>query len=284
MIATISPRLLRRMPLPSHDEVEGKDDRGRVLVVGGSDEIAGAVLLGGIAALRAGAGKLQLASAVSASPALMIGVPEARVIGLDVDADGQLSDVPDKLVEAASRTDALALGPGMLSCDASTRFASALLRRSDAPCVLDAGALAAYDTPRAGPLILTPHAGEMAELTSLPREHIIANAAAIARDFAVANRAVVVLKGPATHIAARDGQLWRHYSHCPGLATSGSGDVLTGVIAAMLARGCTPEQAAIWGVWLHARAGHRVGLRVGKLGFLAREVSDEVPRLLSRYR
>ncbi|MDR0182078.1 NAD(P)H-hydrate dehydratase [Lysobacter arvi] len=279
----ITARLLRRMPLPPCSDVEGKDDRGRVLVVGGSAEIAGAVALSGVAALRTGAGKLQLATASSAAAAMMVAVPEARVIGLDVDGDGRLSDVPQALAEAASRTDALVLGPGMESSDASTRFASALLRHGDAPCVLDAGALAAYDTPRDGPLILTPHAGEMAELTSRSREDVTARAAEVARDFALATRTVMVLKGPTTHVAGRDGTVWRHYSDCPGLATSGSGDVLAGVIAALIARGCTPEQAAVWGVWLHARAGRRAALRIGRLGFLAREVADELPRVLGRY-
>ena len=123
----------------------------------------------------------------------------------------------------------------------------------------------------------------MAELTSRPREEITAHAAGIARDFALSTQTVMVLKGPATHVAGRDGRVWRHYSECPGLATSGSGDVLAGVIGALLARGCTPEQAAIWGVWLHARAGRRVASKIGRLGFLAREVSEEIPRLLMRF-
>ncbi|BDU16481.1 NAD(P)H-hydrate dehydratase [Lysobacter auxotrophicus] len=282
-VTPITPRLLRAMPLPGCSDVEGKDDRGRVLVVGGSDEIAGAVALSGIAALRTGAGKLQLATAKSAAPALMVAVPEARVFGLDADESGHLADVPEKLAEASRRTDALVLGPGMESSPQATSFASTLLRESDAPCVLDAGALAAFETPRTAPLILTPHAGEMAELTSRPREEITAHAAGIARDFALSTQTVMVLKGPATHVAGRDGRVWRHYSECPGLATSGSGDVLAGVIGALLARGCTPEQAAIWGVWLHARAGRRVASKIGRLGFLAREVSEEIPRLLMRF-
>ena len=132
-------------------------------------------------------------------------------------------------------------------------------------------------------MILTPHAGEMAGLTGVSKAHVEADPLGAAREAAQALGAVVAVKGQRTFIAAPDGRGWRHEGHAVGLATSGSGDVLAGVIAGLLARDASPEQAALWGVFLHQQAGQRLSERVGPLGFLARELAGEIPGLLAAF-
>jgi hydroxyethylthiazole kinase-like uncharacterized protein yjeF len=153
--------------------------------------------------------------------------------------------------------------------------------------VLDAAALACLAAdPRvvhglAGRAILTPHAGEMARLLDADRAAIERDPLAAAQRAAVDWQAVVVLKGAVTHVAAPSGETYRNRAGNVGLATSGSGDVLVGIIAGLAARGASPLQAAVWGVHLHARAGDRLARRIGPLGFLARELPPEVPALMA---
>jgi NAD(P)H-hydrate repair Nnr-like enzyme with NAD(P)H-hydrate dehydratase domain len=120
----------------------------------------------------------------------------------------------------------------------------------------------------------------MAKLTGEDADTVRSHAASLASDVARASEVIVVLKGPTTHIAHPDGRLWVHRGGGAGLGTSGSGDVLAGIIGGLAARGAAPEQAAVWGVALHARAGARLARRIGTLGFLAREIAGEIPALL----
>jgi ADP-dependent NAD(P)H-hydrate dehydratase len=129
-------------------------------------------------------------------------------------------------------------------------------------------------------VILTPHAGEMAHLTGGDKQDLQADPQGCACRQAQAWHAVVALKGATSCIAAPDGRCWTHRAQAPGLGTSGSGDVLAGLIAGLAARGCPPEQAAVWGVALHARAGAALVRRNGTLGLLARELAAEVPALM----
>jgi len=159
-------------------------------------------------------------------------------------------------------------------------------RPFSAPLVLDAQAIGAlaglgrFDRP----VLITPHAGEMAHLTGEDKDRVVADPERHARALAQAARLVVALKGAATHVATPDGRCWRHRRAVPGLATSGSGDVLAGLIAGLIARGAEPAQAAVWAVLLHARAGEALARRLGRLGYLARELAAEVPALLDRLR
>jgi hydroxyethylthiazole kinase-like uncharacterized protein yjeF len=276
----VTPALLARWPLPDMSRAEGKEARGRVLIVGGSRPIPGAVLLAGIAALRAGAGKLQIATANEAAIALAIALPEAKVIGVATGNDGEIRSVPRSVREAAQRTDALLIGPGMLESKQATRLATALTRTCEAPVVLDAGALPACLERNDRLRIVTPHAGEMASLLGIDIEDVEADSTRVARDFAQESGAIVVLKGADTCIAAPDGRAWLHTGGSIGLGTSGSGDVLAGVIAGLVARGCDPAQAAVWGVALHGRAGARLSKRHATIGFLAREIAWELPWVL----
>lgn len=272
--------LLRAWPLPSTRDSDSKEDRGRVLVVGGGTQVPGGVLLAGIAALRAGAGKLQLATAKDAALPLAIAVPESLVMPLATNARGDVTRASAQLLEAATDAHAIAIGSGMPATRASCNIAKALMSRATGTVLLDAGALGACAQAGAVQPILTPHPGEMAQLTGDDAERVVQHAADMAREFAAAHDAIVVLKGPTTHIAHPDGRLWVHRGGVAGLGTSGSGDVLAGLIAGLAARGAAPEQAAVWGVSLHARAGAILSRRQGAVGFLAREIAQEVPALL----
>jgi ADP-dependent NAD(P)H-hydrate dehydratase len=277
--------LLRAWPLPPPGD-GGKEERGRVLVVGGRRDLAGAVRLAGEAALRAGGGKLQIAVASSAAPALAVAVPEARVLALPETAGGDLAGTGRSLPGVASHADALVIGPG-IEAGATTRVLCArLLARTSCTAVLDAGAIdvGVLRTWRRGrerpPVILTPHHGEMAALLGCDAGDVEADPAAIATAFAREWGLVVVLKAATTWIADATGELWVNRGGPAGLGTSGSGDVLAGIIGGLCARGAVPAQAACWGVWLHARAGARLQRRCGELGFLAREIPAEVPAIM----
>lgn len=276
--------VLRGWPLPDVADDDDKEGRGRVLIVAGSREIPGAAVLAALAALRSGAGKLLLASAASVAQGIALAVPEARVMSLAESASGGIEPAAvAQLAPLAQRTDAVLIGPGLLGGDASCRFVHRLLPVfRDVPVLLDALAMDVIGLQHRfdQPVVLTPHAGEMAHLSGRSKETIRSDPQGVSREAAMRWNAVVALKGAVTWIAAPDGSLWRHRGGSIGLATSGSGDALAGIIVGLLARGATPVQATLWGVVLHARAGERLARRLGALGFLARDISAEVPALL----
>lgn len=278
---------LRAWPLPEPPADSDKEARGRVLVVGGSHEMPGAVILAGVAALRAGAGKLQIATGASVAQLVAQAVPESRVLRLPETADGGLDAAGiDSIAENARRADAVLIGPGMLDEDASCELVARILSRiEDGTVVLDAAAMGvvrgAFPTPFTLPVVMTPHAGEMSHLTGIDRDEIRADAPAAALEAARRWNAVVALKGAVTHLADPQGGLWRHDGGSVGLGTSGSGDVLAGIVTGLAARGASAAQACAWGVVLHGRAGVRAaGLAGGSLGYLAGELAVHVPGLM----
>ena len=290
----VTRTLLRRMPLPQPGEGDDKDDRGRVLVIGGSAPTPGAVLLAGVAALRAGAGKLQLATVRSVAAALGVAVPESLVVALAETRAGEIAGTAGgrALRERVATADAVVIGPGMTS----DRSAHALLQglvprvRADALLVLDAAAIAALRhepsllAPLGGRAVLTPHAGEMATLLGIAKARVAGNADGLALNAARRFGAVVALKGAESWIATPDGGLFHYAGGSVGLATSGSGDTLAGIIVGLAARGASAERAAVWGAYLHGAAGRILARRIGRIGFLARELLDELPPLLMRLR
>jgi len=271
----LDPASLAQMPLPA-DRTGDKETRGRVLIIGGSLESPGGAMLAGIAALRAGAGKLQVAVAEAVQPHVAVALPEAMVVPMpaDVTAAARLA------CELFQKADAAVVGPGMMDEAMVARLTSALLKvRGGPPLVLDAAALAALrpDSVRIhGRTILTPHAGEMARLSGWSKQQVEADPLAIAREIAARYGAVVAMKGACTYVVAPDGTALRHPDGVFGLATSGSGDTLAGVMGGLLARGASTLEAAAWGVYLHGQAGVRLAKKVGPLGFLAREILDEI--------
>lgn len=282
----VDRRLLQGWPLPRPDDGADKEERGSTLLLAGSREMPGAAMLAATAALRAGAGKLMVATGASIAPGTALALAEARVVALaETDAGGPAADAMAKLETLLSRADAVLVGPGMLDPAATRAFTRRLLKRiGNGVVVLDALAMdVVLDLRRfeRAPL-LTPHAGEMAHLTGLPKEAINADPERHAREAALRWNAIVALKGPTTFIATPDGDCWRHVGGQAGLGTSGSGDVLAGVIVGLAARGAPLAQAAAWGVALHAQAGSALAARVGAVGYLARELPGEIPALLDQ--
>ncbi len=279
-------------PLPPHDRATDKNSRGRVLLVGGSEKVPGGALLTGEAVLRTGAGKIQIATVRSVAIPLGIAFPEAGVIPLPADGEGEIAaDACAALEEALEHCDTLLFGPAMRGGDDNAALLHGLLAAPrdeltvllDAAAIVCAGRSAEVIAAHAGRIVMTPHHGEMAALTGLPIEEIAAHPERIAAEAARRFGAVIALKAERTIIAAPDGALLRYRSDCAGLATAGSGDVLAGVIAALLARGADPVAAAGWGVWLHGEAGQTAAGAFGPTGFLARDLLRILPRLLAAH-
>jgi ADP-dependent NAD(P)H-hydrate dehydratase len=289
---------LRAWPLPMPSGDGDKEQRGHVLILGGSREMPGAVILAATAALRAGAGKLTIATGASVAQLVALALPEARVIGLEeTEPGGFTQDAVARLDPLADKVNAILIGPGMQDEPATAALVRALLPRlegSDTSVVLDACAMGIILHPDHQsdpatpfrfklPVLVTPHAGEMAHLTGASKEEICAEPDRHAAQAARRWNAVVALKGARTLISAPGGERWQHEGGNIGLAISGSGDTLAGIIAGLAARGATLPQAACWGVALHARAGELLAERFGVLGYLARELPDEIPALMQLF-
>lgn len=281
----IDAELLGSWPLPSQGG--NKSDRGTVLVVGGARQTPGAVLLAAETALRVGAGKVQVATATDTAAAVAVALPEAFVQGLPALYDGELAVAgADRVVELAQGVDVVLLGPGMRDPECADLFLTEVVPRLDAFVVLDAlgtafltGRLDALGrlAPRA---LLTPNLTETAAMLDRSEEEVGDDQLEAARDVATATGAAVLSGGDVSYVVAPQGDSWSCSAGVPGLATAGSGDVKAGAVAGLLARGATPEQAAAWGAWAHARAGERLSRDLP--GFLARDVMHEIPRQLCR--
>lgn len=279
-------------PLPSFDKAADKNARGRVLVAGGAEFVPGALRLTGEAALRAGAGKLQLATVRSAAISLAVLVPEAAMIALPADAEGEIAPEAAAILEdRLARCDTLILGPGMSIGGRTDRLVADLLAAPadhrtivlDAAALTSARDLAPVIARHKGRVILTPHHGEMAHLADVDVETVAADPEACCMKMAQRFNAIILLKARDSFVAAPDGRLLAHHGDCVGLATGGSGDVLAGIIGGLAARGSDPFEAAAWGCWLHGRAGERLADTIGPVGFLARELSPLIPRLLAEW-
>lgn len=283
---TVSSAVLRTWPLPGTGG--GKEGRGRVLVVGGSRETPGAVLLAAEASLRAGAGKLQVATAREATVGLGLAIPEALVRGLPETGSGGLAlEGAEAILELARSADAVLLGPGLVDLDASRSLVARLLPEIDCAVLLDALGAAIVTEDRAclhrfeGRALLTPNEPELALMLGISEARVRKDPVAAAVELASTTRAVVAAGGPVLTIAAPDGRVWQDEAGGPGLGISGSGDVRAGVVAGLAARGAPMDQAAVWGSHLHSRAGARLAASVGQVGYLARDIAAEVPRALA---
>ncbi|MEG3088321.1 NAD(P)H-hydrate dehydratase [Sphingomonas sp. PB4P5] len=280
-------------PLPNLGQGEDKDARGQALVMGGSAFVPGALLLTGEALLRVGAGKVKLATLAQVAIGLGLAFPEAATIALPGDAEGEIAaDALPMLDRHLDSCDALVLGPGMMPRPHTADLIAAVmaLAGARAPVLLDAGALTSMRGCEAvvrahpGPVVMTPHHGELAALMGIDKDSVAADPVAAVRNAAAAFGAIVVLKSSETLIADRQGALLGYQSAAPGLGTAGSGDVLAGVIGGLLARGVAPLVAAAWGVWLHGEAGRAASDTIGPIGFLARDLLSPLPRLLATER
>jgi hydroxyethylthiazole kinase-like uncharacterized protein yjeF len=275
---------LRAHPLPPVAPGD-KETKGRILVIAGSRAVPGAALLAATAAMRAGAGKLQIATADSIAPQVGIAMPEAMVVALPEHRDGGFArSAVAKVAELAADADAIVAGPGIRPGDPCKRIAEALLK-SKAALALDAALLHSLPKAKAKRTslpILLPHAGELASLLDCDEAEIDAEPNGCGLRAAKLYGSLVLVKGVTSHVVHPDGRSWTYRGGAPGLGVSGSGDVLAGIVGALLSRGADPLAALLWGVWLHGEAGAALAKKVGPIGFLAREIADEIPALLPR--
>jgi len=276
---------LDRHPLPP--VVDGdKETKGRILIVAGSREVPGAGLLAALGAMRSGAGRLRIATMESVAPHFAVSMPEAMVIGLPETRDGSLATAAVKAIrEQAERMDAVVAGPGMARGELCGRISEALLE-CEAQLALDAALLHSLEPlpphERRNPPVLLPHREELASLLDCHEEEIERDPIRAGVRAAELYRAIVLVKGVTSHVVTPEGEAWTYRGGAPGLGVSGSGDVLAGIVGGLLARGAEPLNALLWGVWLHGEAGAALGRKVGPIGFLARQIPDEIPALLPR--
>jgi hydroxyethylthiazole kinase-like uncharacterized protein yjeF len=273
-------------PLPP--VIDGdKESKGRILVIAGSREVPGAALLTATAALRAGAGRLRIATIDRIAPHIGVAMPEARVIGLPEAGDGGFhASAAGPIAQHAAKVDAIIAGPGLTRNEACAGIAEALLK-SARRLALDAALLHSLEPPaaegqRATPPILLPHSKELASLLGSKEDEVEREPIQCGFRAAELYRAIVLVKGVTSHVVTPDGDAWTYDGGAPGLGVSGSGDVLCGIVGGLLARGAEPLNALLWSVWLHGQAGAALARDVGPIGFLAREIAEKVPRLLTR--
>jgi NAD(P)H-hydrate epimerase len=278
-----------RMLVPARRPDAHKGDAGRVLVIAGSPGKTGAAQLALWGALRGGAGLVTLASRPEVLPLALAGRPEAMSVAVHGNGPLGRADL-QPLLAAAAGMDALVIGPGIPRGPETGELLRALLERLRVPVVLDADGLnavaddATFLRALSIPAVLTPHPGEMARLLGRSIAEIQADrigvAIAAARDW----RSVVLLKGAPTVVAEPDGMATLNPTGNPGLATGGTGDVLAGLIGALLAGGLRPGAAARAGAWVHGRAGDLAAARRGERGLLAADVADAIGEVWAEWK
>jgi ADP-dependent NAD(P)H-hydrate dehydratase / NAD(P)H-hydrate epimerase len=268
-----------------------KGDYGHVLVVAGSQGKTGAAHLAAIGALRSGAGLVTIATPACCQAILAAMAPEYMTQALPETGDGLHADAVDRVLDAAR--DVIAVGPGLGQASGTREFMQQLVDRATMPLVIDADGLNAFASDpdrlsgREGrDVIITPHPGEMARLVGMTTAEVQSSRLEIARNFAVAHHVYVVLKGHRTLIATPDEKVFINPTGNPGMATGGTGDVLTGVIAGWLAQLLDAEAACKLGVYLHGMAGDLAEADDGEVAMTASDVAghlgDAVQELTAR--
>jgi hydroxyethylthiazole kinase-like uncharacterized protein yjeF len=285
-IGLITPRVLAAIPRRAAES--SKFSAGSVLVAGGSPGLTGAPTMASLAAARAGAGYVTVAVPASLVAVLAAKLLEVMQVELPEHEGALAPDAADTLLERSQRVQALVLGPGLGREPASLEFARTAAARVQVPLVLDADGLNAHAGAhlgdlrgRSAPTVLTPHAGELGRLLEIDSDDVGAHRLKRAREAATASGAIVLLKGDDTIIAEPDGRVAVSAGGASALATAGTGDVLSGVLAAHLAKGMAPFDAACAAVFVHAAAGRLAARRIGPEGVIAGDVIELLPAVLS---
>ena len=281
-------RVARPPALPPRAASSHKGTFGRVLIVAGSREMSGAAVLCGSAALRGGAGLVQVACPADAHPLVAVGNPCYTTVVIGHRADGTYSDACLlELVRRAEQADVVAIGPGLGQRDDVRMLVRGLVADlPQKPIILDADALNALAPWDASPteerpaaMILTPHPGEFARLVGMSTAAVQADREAQAFRFARQHRVILLLKGHGTIVT--DGRrVYCNDTGNPGMATGGTGDVLTGLIAALHGQGMPAFDAAVLGAWVHGRAGDLAAAHLGQVALTARDLLDYLPPAL----
>jgi len=279
------PRLPPRQP-DAH-----KGTYGRVLVVAGSRGMTGAAVLCGSAALRGGAGLVQVACPADVQLTVAAGNPCFTTAGIACRADGTYSEAClEELARLAEPADVVALGPGLGSReDVGFLVRGLLAMLPNKPVVLDADGLnvlaplKADGLPeRSGPLVLTPHPGEFARLLGIPTAEVQSDRERLTVEFCRRHKLVLLLKGHRTVVS--DGQrVYHNDTGNPGMATGGAGDVLTGLVAALIGQGLSVFDAAALGAWVHGRAGDLAAGELSQVALTAADLLDYLPRVFREF-
>ena len=277
--------MIETIPKLKPRAVDGhKGDYGKVCIIAGSIGMSGAAALAGRAALRAGAGLVRVATPKSVLPIVAAIEPSFTMIALPEDGDGRISaKAIHAVLEAIGENDAVAFGPGIGTSGAIRSVLEILLEQQPLRLIIDADGLNNLAGIKNWParlkakLILTPHPGEMKRLWSgLLREELPAERQEQALQLAQRTNTVVVLKGAGTVVT--DGEkVYINKTGNPGMATAGSGDVLTGVITALLGQGLSDFDAAVLGVYLHGLAGDIAAGKIGRVSLIATDIIDSLP-------
>jgi len=272
--------------LPFRPNTSHKGDYGRVLIIAGSRGMAGAACLAAEAAARSGAGLVTLAVPEAVYQPVAAKLTEVMVVPVPCTGEGTISKEALPILRGMmERADVLAIGPGLSGNSETGDVVRKIIVSSGIPLVLDADALNAmaghtnlFGKVKA-PFVLTPHPGEMGRLTGLSAASVQQDRLNLSRRWSTEWGAVLVLKGSRSIIASPDGTVYINPTGNPGMATGGSGDVLTGVIAGLLAQGMEASRATAAGVYLHGMAGDRAALEKGMPGLLAGDILHSLPEV-----
>jgi NAD(P)H-hydrate epimerase len=286
-ISLLTPRYIRHL-LPRHLPSSHKGTFGHAAIIAGSVGKTGAAVLAAKAALRVGAGLVTVAVPESVNDVVEAKLLEAMTIPMpETDARSLSPEGLDRLAAFANDRTAAAIGPGLSTHPQTVNLTRSLIGSIDKPLVLDADALNALAgqtellVTGKGPRILTPHPGEMARLSDhATPQSVNADRIGTATRFAQVSRAIIVLKGARTVLAAPDGTVAVCPTGNPGMATGGTGDALTGMIVGLLAQRLTPWDAACAGTYLHGLAGDLAAAEYGEAGMLAGDLIDRIPHAL----
>lgn len=277
-------RLLLNKAVFNRPDDSNKGTLGSLLCICGSYGMAGAAIMAGKAALRCGIGLLKIAVPKSIYPVCATNILESVYYPLEETSNGVISSKnTDFLLEMCEKSSAVVIGCGLSVCDDTKELVKAVITNCTKPIVIDADALNCIcNKPEIlknlkAPAIITPHPGEMARLLHSTPKTVNSNRENTAIDFAKKFGVVTVLKGAGTIIASPDGEVYINHTGNSGMATGGSGDVLSGIIGSLLAQGAAPINAAAAGVFLHGTIGDLAAEKLGKISMLPTDMIDMIP-------
>lgn len=277
-------RLLFNKAVFNRPDGSNKGTLGSLLCICGSYGMAGAAIMAGKAALRCGIGLLKIAVPKSIYPVCATNILESVYYPLEETSNGVISSKnTDFLLEMCEKSSAVVIGCGLSVCDDTKNLVQSVITNCEKPLVIDADALNCIcNKPEIlknlkAPAIITPHPGEMARLLHSTPKTVNSNRENTAIDFAKKFGVVTVLKGAGTIIASPDGEVYINHTGNSGMATGGSGDVLSGIIGSLLAQGAAPINAAAAGVFLHGAIGDLAAEKLGKISMLPTDMIDMIP-------
>lgn len=277
-------RLLFNKAVFNRPDDSNKGTLGSLLCICGSYGMAGAAIMAGKAALRCGIGLLKIAVPKSIYPVCATNILESVYYPLEETSNGVISSKnTDFLLEMCEKSSAVVIGCGLSVCDDTKNLVQSVITNCEKPLVIDADALNCIcNKPEIlknlkAPAIITPHPGEMARILHSTPKTVNSNRENTAIDFAKKFGVVTVLKGAGTIIASPDGEVYINHTGNSGMATGGSGDVLSGIIGSLLAQGASPINAAAAGVFLHGTIGDLAAEKLGKISMLPTDMIDMIP-------